>query len=623
MNSLESIEALFKLNKNKFGLGIQEEYFPNYTPNTYLNLDFNTIDELDLSNMMPRKLYTPSSVLYATSDYRRITESEYYKDELFEALTFGALANGYHYENSNQYMKNIDIITTMATNIIERSRQELKDSPEHQNIEANIRYHLEKMHEQKATMQKVIKAQDKYIKDTKFFVGNYESFDEEETILFFDKIKNQLIQNKQYLCQEVIDIIEVLPTQLHEHLVGIKNETYKFIEIAKNLSENNMYKSLADSYQNLIIKENPVAIFVLDKMLENDTQTVLTFSKSNINSKIYLMNDKSVLYINKNGEMNTIKEQKGLNKLLSQITKDLITDFIPNKPTIAKFFNEIANEEDLDHTTIGHLYNTVRTFSNNQDIIKNMGLNILILEEKSLEAIDDYLNAEIKMYKAKQFSKKILSNKYKHLETPESDKYFKELYEKELSDKDLQNFIGKKLASLKEPEDLVKLLRNVFQQIDGFIPENLERVLNKFEIEPFYNKDNVVAFHIQKYEECKELGSSSWCIRRQESYFKTYTSNDCRQFIIYDFNKDSKDVYSMIGFTTYADGSLRTQHLKDDDYVDFSKADKYLSEIHLKAVETYIKKEVMDEEIRAQIYPEKVEELVEDKKKKLTNKSVI
>jgi len=623
MNSLESIEALFKLNKNKFGLGIQEEYFPNYTPNTYLNLDFNTVDELDLINMMPKKLYLPSSLLYATSDYKRITESEYYKDELFEALTFSSLASGYHYENSNQYMKNIDIITAMANNIIERSRQELNDSPEHKTIEANIRYHLEKMHEQKATMQQVIKAQDKYIQDTKFFIGNYESFDEEETILFFNKIKDQLIKNKQYICSEVIDLVESLPEQLHEHLTGIKNETYKFISIAKNLSENNMYKSLADTYQNLIIKENPVAAFVLDKMLENDTQTVLTFNKSNINSKIYLMNDKSILYINKSGEMNTVKDQKDLNKLLSQITKDLITDFIPNKPTITKFFNAIANEEQLDHTTIGHLYNTIRTFSNNQDVIKNLGLNILTLEEKSLEGIDDYLSAEIKLYRAKQFSKKILSNKYKHLETPESDKYFKELYEKELSDKDLQNFIGKKLASLKEPEDLVKLLRNVFQQLDGFTPENLERVLNKFEIEPFYNKDNVVAFHIQKYAECKELGSPSWCIHRQESYFKTYTSDDCRQFILYDFNKDSKDIYSIIGFTTYANGTLRTQHLKDDDYVDFKKSDKYLSEIHLKAVESYIKKENMDEDIHALIYPEKEEDIVVDKKKKLINKSVI
>lgn len=623
MNSLESIEALFKLNKNKFGVGLNEEYFPNYTPNTYLNLDFNTIDELDLTSMRKRQIYLPTSLIYATSDYARITESTHYKDELFDIITYASLSNGYHFEHTSQYMKNIDIITTMANNIIERSRKELNNSPEHLDIERNIRYHLEKIQEQKTTIKKVINAQDKYIANTKFFVGNYESFDEEESLMFFNKIKDQLIKDKQYLTKEVESIIEALPEQLYEHISGIKNETYKFIEIAKNLSEQNIYKSLADTYKNIIIKENPIATFVLDKMLENDTNTILTFNRSNINSKVYLLNDKSILFINKNNEMQTVKNQKELNTLLSQITKDVIADFIPNKPNLIKFFNEIAAEEGVNSESVGHLYNTMRTFTNNQDIIKNIGINILNIDEKCLESIDDYLTAEIKVYKAKQFSKKILSNKYKHLETPLSDKYFKELFEKNLSDKDLQNFIGKKLATLQTPDDLVKLLKNVFQQLDGFLPENIERILNKYEIEPFYNEDNIMAFQIKQYAECKELGSPSWCIHRQESYFKTYTSNDCRQFILYDFNKDSKDIYSIIGFTIYADGSLRTQHLKDDDYIDFSKDEKYLSEIHLKAVEKYIAKEDMNENLVKIIYPEKPKEVFEEKKKNLINKSVI
>jgi hypothetical protein len=166
-------------------------------------------------------------------------------------------------------------------------------------------------------------------------------------------------------------------------------------------------------------------------------------------------------------------------------------------------------------------------------------------------------------------------------------------------------------------------LKNVFQQLDGFTPENLERTINKFGIEPFYSKDNIIAFKIDKYEECKELGSPSWCIHREESYFNTYTNNDCRQFIIYDFEKDSKDVKSIIGFTTYQDGSLRTQHLKDDDYIEFNDKNSYLSEIHLKAVETYIPEKLMSVELRDIIYPEKPEEIELDVSQKKSTKIIV
>ena len=414
--------------------------------------------------------------------------------------------------------------------------------------------------------------------------------------------------NKAYISNGINDQLNNLPNEIIDSLIGIKAETHKLIDHARELGINPMYKSLADNYKALNNNGSPVATFITEKMLEDDVMTSLTFDKSNINSKVYLMKDSSILYANKSGEMNTVKNNTDLKKLLSTISRDLISEILPNKPKITKFFNDIAVEEGLEMKTISHLLSTVNTFANNQDVLKNIGLNILSIREKSLETIDDYLNAESKAYKAKQFSKNILSNKYKGLETPESDTYFKELYEKNLSEKDLQNFIGKKLAALKTPDDLLNLLKKVFQQLDGFTPENLERNLNRFGIEPFYSKDNVVVFKIDQYNECQEMGSPSWCIHREESYFKTYTNNGCRQFIIYDFEKESKDIHSIIGFTTHADGRLRTQHLKNDDYVDFNNNEK-LSALHLKAVEAYIPKEEMTISLRDIIYPDKPEEI--------------
>lgn len=622
MNSPENVEKLFKLNKTKFEIESDEHLFPTYNPNTYLNLDFNTLDNLDLLDMSKSRFNITSKVIQADEDFEMIVNAEHCTNIVYAKIADIPLTFGYHSTDLAQYSRNLNTITITAHNIIEKSQKDLGNTPEQAEIEANIRKQLQFIENQKKTIRKVVNVNDRLIKMAGFYIANDASFDEEEKSILFNKLKNHMIDNKEYIGDGINQKLNKMPDELIDLLIAIKKETYQLIELAKQKDINSMYCSLADQYKHLNINGSPIATFMAYKVLENDTNASLSFSKNNINSKVYLMNDNSILYANKNGELETIKNHQELKQLLNAITKDLIADIIPNKPNIVKFFYNIALEEGINTTTVSHLVNTVNTFVTNQDLLKNIGLNILSLKDKSLEAIDDYLNAESKTYRAKQFSKKILSNKYKGLETPESDNYFRELYDKELSDKDLQNYIGKKLAALKTPEDLVKLLKNVFQQLDGFTEENLTRKLERLGIEPFYNKDNIVVFKIDNYEQCKELGSPSWCIHRQESYFKTYTSNNCRQFIIYDFDKDSKDTFSIIGFTTHENGTLRTQHLKNDDYVDFvNNADrKYLSEIHLKAVEVYISKEDMNEKLRETIFPPKQEDEIEIEQQKKSTK---
>lgn len=622
MNSSEKIEKIFSLNETKFVEAGDEHLFPTYNPNTYLKLDFNTLDNLDLLDLSKSRFNIVNRVIESDDDYDLIVGSETCTNVIYEKLGYIPLSFGYHGNDLSNYKSSINTILITANNIIEKSRQDLGITPEQMEIETNIKNHLKVLEDQKIYIRKVINANDKLIKDSSFYVGNDASFDEEAKSMFFNRIKNYLINNKEYLSHGLNDRLNQLPESIFDVIIGIKHETYKLISLAKDLGIHSMYSSLADQYKDLNVNESPITSFVTDKMIADDAQTSLTFNKNNTNTKVYLMNDSSLLYITKNGEMNTVKNHQEYKALLASITKDLISELLPNKPKIVNFFNNIALEEGLEFKTIQHLLNTVNTFVNNQDILKNIGLNILSIKDKSLEVIDDYLNAESKSYKAKNFSKNILSNKYKHLETPESDVYFKELYDKELSEKDLQNYIGKKLAALKEPEDLVKLLKNVFQQLDGFTNENLNRKLDKFGIEPFYDKDNIVVFKIDNYDQCKELGSPSWCIHRQESYFKNYTNNGCQQFIIYDFEKDSKNTSSIIGFTIHANGTLRTQHLKNDDYVGFSNsASSYLSEIHMKAVEAYVTKENMHEGLLAIIYPPKPDDDVDLKTETQIKKS--
>lgn len=93
------------------------------------------------------------------------------------------------------------------------------------------------------------------------------------------------------------------------------------------------------------------------------------------------------------------------------------------------------------------------------------------------------------------------------------------------------------------------MLEKLFNQLNGFYPDATNKKLEKWGIEPVINRDNIVVIEVSTHAQCVDFGSPSWCIHRHESYFKQYTGENAKQFILYNYDKDSKDNYSMIGFT--------------------------------------------------------------------------
>jgi aminopeptidase-like protein len=81
---------------------------------------------------------------------------------------------------------------------------------------------------------------------------------------------------------------------------------------------------------------------------------------------------------------------------------------------------------------------------------------------------------------------------------------------------------------------------------------------------------------------------------------------------MYDFNRNEKDDESMIGFTIRTDGSMRTQHSKNDDY---HKVDDYLQGIINKILYTEKDKYNLSQEVITQLEKE-----FNPKTKKNTNK---
>lgn len=258
------------------------------------------------------------------------------------------------------------------------------------------------------------------------------------------------------------------------------------------------------------------------------------------------------------------------------------------KPKIASFFkNFIADEKIVD------LIPVLDTYQQYSDVINRAGLNIFEMSNKSMEVVDDRFNAIILEHKTNQYVGSILSNKYEHLLSDEARDMFKILYETGVTKQSLQDYIGKKIAALKTPEEFLEYVTRVKDHFSGFSEDALSVKLEGNGIVPCYNKDGIIIFNVESFDISKKLGSASWCISRDDYYFNGYTDQGSRQYFMYDFNKKETDNTSMIGFTLKQNGTVRASHLKNDD--DFKFLDKY-SELHLEVLKNDFKEFKLNEE---------------------------
>jgi hypothetical protein len=330
--------------------------------------------------------------------------------------------------------------------------------------------------------------------------------------------------------------------------------------------------------------------FLATKNIEDQIKTQVQLTASQSMSGVILFKDGSIAFKNRNG---LYQDNSFID--ISDITHELIKSTIDykfrKKPTIGKLFIEKFEEDGGFFNSIDVVMNT---YLDNETILKNMKFDLSLVIDKDFEALDDAMNASIRDYKIERYANTILSNKYKDLLTKDALESFKTLYDSKISEKELQNLIGKKLASIKTTEEFEKYLEKVINQFNGFNPEALTGKLAKMNIEPLLTENDIYVFEVKTFEESKALGSPSWCIARNDYHFNTYTSSEKRQFFIYDFNKSEKSNESMIGITLEKSGSFNTQHLKNDDYV---SPTEFLKDIQkrliLKEVDQYRLDDVM------------------------------
>lgn len=346
-----------------------------------------------------------------------------------------------------------------------------------------------------------------------------------------------------------------------------QNNYNYFINTSRRLIEDqnpDEFLSMADKFLLTdLSNENKLQQFLINLNNDIDVEMTIEFSKSQTIERLHIFKDNSIVVKNSYGDYTSVKNIQELSYLLHTAFQDGIDYTLRKNPTINKFFKNKFNEDRQYNSCISAML----SYKEHAGYLKSVNFDINSFKEKSFEAIDDAINALVQKHKIEKFAKSILSGKYMDLLNEKTFPYFETLYNEDFSTKDLQNYIGKKLAAIHTEEDFINMLKKTVSGMNGFDIDTIMDKLSLYKIEPILHEDGILTFEVDNYKKCTQFGPAAWCIVREEHYYTDYTENGEKQYIAYNFNKDINDIESVIGFTLTTNGSLKAAHFKNDDEI--------------------------------------------------------
>ena len=340
--------------------------------------------------------------------------------------------------------------------------------------------------------------------------------------------------------------------------------------------------SLADQYINTLSTSTGISKFLVDKTLSDDlVLNVDTQAGQYRNVKMF--RDDSMIVTNTEGKVKRVFSNIEATFILNDIIENDIKQSLRKTPVISKKFIDMYQENNRNPVSV---YLVMNTYLNNEHVLKSQKFNIIDalqkmkdgmnskqhIEERKFddhcEALDDDMNAIIKNHKVKQYAHSIASNKYMHLYDERSYKIIEAIYDLKIENSVLQDNIGKKIAAYHTPEEFNTGLKVLLNTFSDFTPDKIKEKAESCNAYIISEDNNKLIIKIEEFKQSKLMGSSSWCIARDEHYFKSYVGDYNHQYFIYDFNKDSSDKESMIGITLAPNIYCEAAHLKNDDFID-------------------------------------------------------
>jgi hypothetical protein len=240
-------------------------------------------------------------------------------------------------------------------------------------------------------------------------------------------------------------------------------------------------------------------------------------------------------------------------------------------------YSYLEEIEDELEEVIEKLIPDLNLFKVNHQVFKKSSENLLATF--SIENFSDVLNELYRLHQGEKLLNSILSNKYKIKFNVDKNKdklikIYSQLFLLKLSEEKLQRLIGKKLASVTSEEDFLlrseRLLRNISETV-GTVFKKIEQ--NNLDVEVLLEDydNNVLIIKVNDYKASSLLGSQSWCISYNQSYFNQHVVNEegikslnNAQLFVWNFNKKPTDQDSMIGITIDKNNNVTDAHYKDN-----------------------------------------------------------
>jgi hypothetical protein len=223
---------------------------------------------------------------------------------------------------------------------------------------------------------------------------------------------------------------------------------------------------------------------------------------------------------------------------------------------------------------------SIDTYFKNENILKSLKYDFMETCKKatSFEKVDDDMHKLIREHKIKKFAESIVSSKYKHLYNKESYKLFQELYDLSIDTKALQEMLGKKLAAVETSVVFNDNIKKLINSLNEFDMVSVKLKANSHGVKIIADENEILILEIENFVQSQKLGSASWCISRNQSYFEQYTEKGGKQYFIYDFNQESKSVKSLVGITLTKAFKVKAAHSKSDSQFKDKKMIDYLIE---------------------------------------------
>lgn len=404
---------------------------------------------------------------------------------------------------------------------------------------------------------------------------------------------------------ELIQKIDELELKMKEFIKKIKdvtkainNDYFNKVEVAHN--NNLLIESLLAAYQKvkhkIVLPKTQAKLFIdaiqnkkddlsiIEKLIEIHNNSIL-FVGENIKSeneryqKVILFTDATCIVLaNEQSEFEVFSNIKTFKNLVKSCMIVYLKSILHKNPNIAKVIgktfsdiigkvdNDIESRHRCDSLYFNKILSSIDTYFKHENILKSLKYDFMEKCKKAtcFEKIDDEMHKLIREHKIKKFAESIISSKYKHLYNKESYKLFQELYDLSIDTKTLQEMLGKKLAAVENKKMFNENIKKLINNLNEFDMESVKIKANAHGVKIISEEKEILILEIENFVQSQKLGSASWCISRNQSYFEQYTDKGSKQYFIYDFNQDSKNIKSLIGITLTKAFKVKAAHTKSD-----------------------------------------------------------